>query len=290
MLMTKLLICPSERKEVALLSQGTPLANAPLLGQSLIEYWLSALACAGIQKALILAADRPEEIQTQVGDGARWGLELKVIPESRELTPAQALIKYGTEFGPVPISDAISLVDHLPGLAEYPLFDSYASWFAGLRRWMPQAITPDRVGVRRLRSNVWVGTDSHVSPGARLRAPCWVGRHVFVGAGAVVGPNAVLEDGVIVEPSAEVAHSWVGPDTFVGQLGHIVDSLAWRDILINCRTGSIAQVADPFLLCALRRPRRIGANKWLARIAELYARNKEDLSMIWRHLLVRKQG
>src|SRR5262245_50481217 len=111
--MTKLLICPSERKGVAFLSQGAPLVSAPLLGQSVLEYWLSALACSRVQNVLILAADRPEELQAQVGNGARWGLDLKVIAESRELTPAQALIKYAPEFGPVPPPDAISVVDHL---------------------------------------------------------------------------------------------------------------------------------------------------------------------------------
>jgi len=213
-----------------------------------------------------------------------------VITESRELTPAQAVIKYAPEFGPVPPPDAITVLDHLPGLPEYPLFVSYGSWFAGLRRWMPRAITPDRVGVRKLKSGVWVGTDAHIASGARLRPPCWIGRHVFVGTRAVVGPNAIIEDGVIVEPSAEVTRSWVGPDTFVGQLGRIVDSLAWHDTLINRRTGSVAQVPDPFLLCALRQPRRRRSAGWLARLAGLYARNKDEVSVIWRHLLLRKEG
>lgn len=290
MLMTKLLICPSAREGVGFLSETAPLATVPLLGQGLLEYWLSALACSGVKNALVLAHDRPEQIQALAGTGERWGIDVKVIAQSRELTPAQALLKYAAEFGPVPAPDAISVLDHFPGDPDHPLFCSYAAWFEALRHWMSRAITPDRVGMRELQPGVWVGTDSHISPDAQLRAPCWIGRHVFVGAGAVAGPEAIVEDGAFLEPAAEISGSCVGPDTFVGKLARIVDSIAWGDTLINWRTDSLAKVPDPFLLCALRQPRRGRTAGWFARLADVYARNKEDVAVMWKHLLLRKQG
>ena len=61
--MKALLICPSERPAVRLLAPNAPLSNVPLLGQSLLEYWLSHLACSGLTQALILAGDRPEKVR-----------------------------------------------------------------------------------------------------------------------------------------------------------------------------------------------------------------------------------
>jgi carbonic anhydrase/acetyltransferase-like protein (isoleucine patch superfamily) len=288
--MRKLLICPSPRNGVPFLSRDLPLANIPLLGQSLLEYWLSTLAIGGVKQVLMLAHDRPELALEVVGAGERWGLEATVVNESRELTAAEALLKYAAELEGVPALDAIAVLDHFPGLPEQPLFVSYERWFAAIRCWMPAALMADRVGVNEALTGVWKGCHTHVSPQADLRPPCWIGQHVFVGAHAVVGPGAILEDGSFVEPGAELAESWVGPDTFVGQFAQIKNSLAWGSTLVNWQTGSEAQVADPFLLCAVRRSRRKRTLGWFRKLSDLYERNKTDVEMLWKHLLLHKQG
>lgn len=288
--MRKLLICPSDRTGVPFLSQHVPLANAPLLGLSLLEYWLSALSISGIKKVLILAHDRPEFALEVTGEGERWGLEATILNESRELSAAEALLKYATEVDGVPAEEAISVLDHFPGAPDRPLFGNYQQWFEAIRTWMPSALMPDRVGVNEALPGVWKGCHAHVSPLAQLNSPCWIGQHVFVGANAIVGPGAILEDGSFVEPGAELAESWVGPDTFVGQFARIKGSLAWGNTLVNWQTGSEALVADPFLLCAVRRPRRKRTPGWFRRLSDLYERNKGDAGMFWKHLLLHKQG
>jgi NDP-sugar pyrophosphorylase family protein len=290
LLMTKLLICPSERNAVRFLSQRLPLANVPLLGQSLLEYWLSALAIAGVKKVIILAHDRPELALDVAGAGERWGLEARVVNESRELSAAEALLKHSPELDGVPAQDAITVLDNFPGLTEQSLFASYQSWFAALRRWMPSALMPDRVGMNEALPGIWKGCHAHVSPQAQLRSPCWIGQHVFVGAHAILGPGAILEDGCFVEPGAELIESWVGPDTFVGKYAQIKTSLAWGSTLLNWQTGSETQVADPFLLCALRRPRRRPAAGRFKKLTDLYERNKGEAGLLWKHLLLHKQG
>src|SRR5215213_7419644 len=105
--MKALLICPSERPNIKLLAERMPLAAVPLLGQSLIEYWLAYLAASGVQQVSILADDRPEYIETLVGNGARWGLVARVITESRELSAAQAILKYEAELNPAPHPNGI---------------------------------------------------------------------------------------------------------------------------------------------------------------------------------------
>jgi hypothetical protein len=286
--MKTLLICPEERPAVALLQQEAPLAAVPFLGQTLIEYWLSALASAGQQKVLVLASDRPDAVEEIVQDGSRWGLTAEVLRESRELTPAQAQLKHGRALDPVRPNDSIHVLDHFPGCREQPLFDSYAGWFQAVTAWMPKARTPDRVGVREIRPGVWVGIRARVSPRAELHAPCWIGNGALIGAGAIIGPDTIVEDGGFVEPMVELVRTVVGPNTFVGRFGRLVDSVAWTDTLIRWPTGSAAKVPDPFLLCALRRPRRSSGATWRDRLTELLARNKEEVSWVGKHLLVHK--
>ena len=288
--MKALLICPSERPGVRQLSEAGPLATVPLLGRSMLEYWLSHLAAQGCSRVLVLAHDRPEHVKALAGDGGRWGLAVEVLEESRELAPAMAMLKYAPELEPVPSSGSITVLDHFPTAPERPLFGSYRALFEGLVHWMSRAITPDRVGMKQVAPALWLGMHSHVSPQARLNPPCWIGEKVFVGAGAVLGPDAIVESGTFIEPGAEVVRSCVGPDTFVGRLARLSHSVVLGPVLLDWASGSETIVPDPFLLCALWRMRPSRGASWLARAAELYACNKEDVVLLWKHLLLHKEG
>lgn len=271
MLMKTILICPAERPEVPLLSAETPLAVAPALGEGLVEYWLSHLACAGVKEVVVLANDRPEEVRKVVDNGSRWGLTAVVKEEPRELTPEQASEKYG--------SPAV-VMDHFPGLPTHPLFNDYEHWFKALEAWMPRAKTPHRVGVRELSPGVFVGLHGHIARDARLCAPCWLGDHVYVGPGALIGPGTVLENGAFIEPKAEIRSSVIGPATFVGEYVQITNSLAWGDTILNRETGLANKVFDAFLLCSLhpRRPAPKGT-PLLDRVADWLTRWQEDQGM-----------
>ena len=288
--MKALLICPTDRGNFNLVTELSPLATIPLLGQSLLEYWLSYLALSGVKDVSILASDRPELTAKIIGNGARWGINAGVISETRELTPAQALLKYEDRLNPAPMPNGVTVLDHFPALAQHSLFSNYRDWFTALLAWMPRASTPDRVGVRELQPGVWVDLHAHISKKAQLRAPCWIGKKVLVGDCAVVGPNAVLEDRSFVEPGVEVSNSVIGPDTFVGRYSEIRSSVAWGSTLINWKNGSAARVPDPFLLCSLRRPVSGDTQGWFARLADLYSRNKADAQLVWKHFLMNKEG
>jgi hypothetical protein len=190
-----------------------------------------------------------------VGDGARWGLQIEVVPEVRELTLEEARAKYHLSEPRLAAPEDAQLMDHLPELPDYPLFTSYANWFAALQAWMPRAATADRIGLRQLQPGVWAGLHARISPEAELRAPCWMGDHVQVEAGAVIGPNAVLENGVFVERDARVSHSAVGPETFIGNLTEVRSSIVMDSTLVSWKLDSCIKVHDTFLLCPLARRR-----------------------------------
>jgi len=288
MLMKHLLICPSERPAVSLLAREQPLAAIPLLGQSLLEYWLSSLAASGVKEVIVLAHDRPKQVQDAVGNGSRWGINLELIEESRELSPAQALLKYASELDGNQV--AITVLDRFPGEPEVDLWSSYRDLFGALLKWMPKSRTPDRVGVKEISPGVWVGSHSVVSPKVTLLGPCWIGNHVHLSGGSVIGPNAIVEDGSFLEAQLEISNSCIGPNTFLGKYARVMGSFAYGSTLLDWHSEVVTEVPDPFLMCALRHQGQGRAARWFARASELYSRNKEEAGMLWKQLLLNKEG
>jgi len=248
-----LLICPDERASVAVLAESGPLSNIPILGKSLVRYWLEHLETLGAKEVLVLAADRPDEVRFGIGNGARWGLGVIVRPDKRERTLDEARAKYQANDRAtwLPAPNDVILMDHLPSLPQLPLLTSYADWFAAVRAFMPRALTPDRIGIQELKPGVRVGLHTHVASGAKLVGPCWIGERARIEAGATIGPNAVLEEEVFIARGAEVSQSVIGPKTFVGQFTEVRNSIAWGSMLVNWGRDSCLKVADEFLLCSL---------------------------------------
>ncbi|HTB79493.1 MAG TPA: anti-sigma factor antagonist [Opitutaceae bacterium] len=251
--MKALLICPDQRPEVALLAESRPLAVVPLLGKCLVEYWIEYLVALGVREILITASDRPAQVRAMVGDGTRWGLPIAVVAESRELSAEQASEKYCAPPDGLPPVVVVRM-DHLPGRPGQHLFESYAAWFAGLQAWMPRAQTLERIGQCEVQPGVWVGLRTRIDPAARLLAPCWLGDYVRVNGASVIGPNAILEDGVVVAAGAHVAQSVIGPATFVGAQTRVENSIAHHHTLINWTSNSCLRVPDAFWLSSLREP------------------------------------
>ena len=249
--MKSLLICPADRSSVQLLAEDGPLALAPLLGKSVIACWLETLVARGVKEVIVLANDRPHEIRAVVGDGSRWGLKIELVPQARELSVEEAARKYRGDGAGWAGGEDVILMEYLPGLPEYPLFESYGGWFAAVQAFLPRAVTPDRIGAREVEPGVWVGLHAQIDPTALLHAPCWVGEHALIGAGAIIGPRAIVEDRVVVEEGARVTESIVGPETFVGELISVQNSLAHGSTLINWMTASSVTVPDAFFLCSL---------------------------------------
>jgi hypothetical protein len=267
MLMKALLICPHERPGVALLAEKEPLAVLPVCGGRLIEYWLEHLATLGARSVIVLASDRPEEVRAIVRDGRKWGLQAEVIPETHELSREEARAKYQSNLhGWLPAPTDALIVDRLPNQTACA-FDSYESWFNAIQQFSRQPLSPTRIGLRELQPGIWVGLRPRISANAALRAPCWLGDDVHVGANAVVGPNAVIENRSLIETGAEIADSIVAAETFVGAFTELRDSVATGNLLINWRSGSHVNVPDPFLLGELAaRPFNFSATAFLGRM------------------------
>jgi NDP-sugar pyrophosphorylase family protein len=291
--MKSMLICPAEQAGIPALSLTIPLALVPLAGKNILEYWLEHLIAQGMKEVTVLASDRAEQIQAFVGKGGRWGINAEVIVEPCALSVHFARTKYQLDSKAewLDQTNDVVLMDRLPGLSQYPLFKDYAGWFAGLQTFLPRAAITNRIGVHEINPGIWVGRRTRISPSAQLIGPCWIGERVSIGPLATIGPMAVLEDRVMVETGSEIAHSVVGPDTMVGRLTEVRNSIALGEPLVNWKTNSCVTVPDPLLLSALKGRRSASqSNSWMAQLSSLYTRNKDDFQMLWKHFPSKKGG
>lgn len=285
--MKVLLICPADRPTVSCLAENAPLALTPLLGRSVLEYWIESLVPLGVTEVLVLASDRPHEIRRALGQGARWGIQVTVLPQNRELSVAEArrLYREAGDTNWLPGQDVI-LAEYLPGHPEQLLFESYAGWFAAIQGFLPHAVTPGRIGVKEVQPGIWVGLHTHVAEGAQLHAPCWIGENVVIAENTSIGPGAVIENHAVIERGVQIRHSTVGLDTFVGRNICLQNSLAHGSVVVNWENDSCLQVPDDFLLCSLteRRAARQGSGvvgRTLAAAAMLVTSPIALAVMVW---------
>ena len=113
-----------------------------------------------------------------------------------------------------------------------------------------------RLRMKQMQPGIWVGRRARIAPSAKLLGPCWIGDNAKIGPDVTIGPMAFLEDEVVADEACEIINSWVGPETFVGKLIRIEDSLAWGSDLINWKKSSYLHVPDAFLMCSRARARR----------------------------------
>lgn len=263
--MNALLICPSDRTHVRWLAEHEPLCAMPIAGRSLLEYWLCTLALENVQRVLVLADDRVEMVEDLAKQGSPWGIKVEVRRETSEFTPAQALAEFQKLFGATPPNKNVAVLDHFPGMAQFPMFISYAGWFDAVQSWLPRARTPDRVGAREVSPQVWVGLRTRISPKAILRGPCWIEDDVVINDRAIIGPQTVIERGAFIDSEARVSASYVGPDTYVGRFSEVTKCVARGNTLVSWQSASAIQVPDRFVLSSLRQ-QRPPEQSWLARM------------------------
>jgi hypothetical protein len=250
--MKAVLICPLKREDVRFLKRQQPLALVPLLGRTVLDLWLTELASRGMKKVIISAADRPEEIRWFVGRGEQWGLSATVVPEREELSVEEAKAKYETTTsdGLVETLSHVIVMDTLPTRPEIRLWESSARWFEALTS-SQRFCLPDRVGMKEISEGIFVHVRAQIAKGAQLTAPVWIDA-CWVGDHCKIGPNVILEARTIVDDGAEVADSFVGPDTYVGAMTEVRESIAWGRGLLKWTTGSFTEISDDFLLGDLR--------------------------------------
>ena len=86
------------------LTDHTPKPLLPVAGKPLIEYHIEALAVADIHDLVINHAHLGERVEQLLGDGSRWGVEIKYSPEAEALGTGGGIFKALPLLGPQPFT------------------------------------------------------------------------------------------------------------------------------------------------------------------------------------------
>jgi hypothetical protein len=234
-----ILNCAVDGSAVPALCSKRPLVLAPFLGATVLEHALAALAASGVKRVQLKLAGHEKDILRIVGGGEAWGLQVEVAGNG---SPNEGFRDART-----------ATLETLPQLPDLWLWRSYRAWYGAQLELLP-LLAQQRVGMRQIAKDIFVGLRSQVAPNSRLVGPCWIGANVFIGSDAVIGPGTVVEDGCYIEDGAEVTGSLIGPETYVGKVTEVRNSFACGSDLLHLDTGSLTEVADGFLLGSLRQP------------------------------------
>src|SRR3954470_6112684 len=92
--MKTILICPNQANGIPVLADTKPTASLPFLGESFLSYWLEYLANRKATEVRLVTSDDVDGIRRFLGNGSRWGVNLELFHEVRELSPAEARKRY----------------------------------------------------------------------------------------------------------------------------------------------------------------------------------------------------
>lgn len=263
------IICPDHRESAGFARRIRPLALLPVLGRSLLDLWLEHLAAAGVKHATILAADRPHEIRHAVDQGGKWGLSVTVLSVKREPSIEETRQRFTGKDSAGRVPNIITL-DTLPDMPHKQLWESSAALHDILHHRLLVTPAESHLTMREVAPKVHVSTRARVSATAKIEGPVWIGPQVIIGDNAQILAGSVIEEAAYIDRGAIVGDSWVGPNTYVGALTSVQNSFAWGGGIENWRHGSFLEITDDFLLTNLtHKPFGGVRSNWMVRIAGL---------------------
>ncbi|GAA5525779.1 N-acetylmuramate alpha-1-phosphate uridylyltransferase [Microbulbifer aestuariivivens] len=80
-------------KRMRPLTEQTPKPLLPVAGKPLIEHALERLAAIGVRRVVINLGHLGEKIRARLGDGERWGLDIRYSVEEQPLETAGGILK-----------------------------------------------------------------------------------------------------------------------------------------------------------------------------------------------------
>lgn len=107
------------------------------------------------------------------------------------------------------------------------------------------------VNGREVDPGIWLSRNVMLHPTAQLLAPVYIDEDCSIGAGARIGPHAVVGNGCVLDARCTVTNSVIFPGSYVGEALELEDVLVDKNRLINARFGAAVTIPDQFLLGSL---------------------------------------
>lgn len=106
------------------------------------------------------------------------------------------------------------------------------------------------------RDGTSIGYNVQIPPSVELRPPFIIGNDCRFHAIAVIGPNAVIGNRVIVDSQTELSDSVVLDGTYLGRNLKIQRKIVTGTKIISPDSGAVVEITDPWLLARLDKPSR----------------------------------
>lgn len=286
---TAVIVADQAGSSLSPLSDDIGVAMLPLLGKSLLVHAVEDLAQAGLRQVLVVAGSFTRTVSRCLGDGRRWGLDIKVV-EGRddESWSDHPLLVVRADFARPPLVRAF--LDQAAQASQGRLRAVASGTECGIDLWRPgvsgvaeihlneacrlvdgfsafhQAnldALDGRFGGLLIDGRAIVDEDGDeliAGRGSRVEARSLTQGHAYVGAFTRIASTSrllghvVIGEGAVIEPGTRIQDSIVMPGTYVGADLDVRGAIVAPGRLIAADTGIVTEIADPFLLGRVTSP------------------------------------
>lgn len=105
-------LAAGEGRRLDPLTNRRPKPMVPVANQPILEYVVSAIADAGIDRIVLVVGYQEERIRNHFGDGNEWGIEIEYVVQEKQLGTAHAILQVESAVtGPFLVMNGDRLVD-----------------------------------------------------------------------------------------------------------------------------------------------------------------------------------
>ncbi|CAA7627704.1 hypothetical protein MCP1_70053 [Candidatus Terasakiella magnetica] len=280
---TTVILADQSGPSLSPLSDGIGVAMLPLLGKPLLVHTIEDLAQAGLREVLVVAGSFTRAISRCLGDGRRWGMNIKVVEgrgdESWSDHPLlvvradivrQPLVGAFLELASQAVEGRMRALANgqecgidlwrpgVAGVAEIHLdeacrvVDGFPAFhlanMEALDGRFSGLLIDGRAIVDEDGDELIAGRGSRVDAKSLTRGRAYVGAFTRIASTSRLLGHVVIGQGVVIEPGTRIENSIILPGTYVGADLDVRGAIVAPGRLIAADTGIITEIADPFLL------------------------------------------
>lgn len=213
------LILPNYAQYDTLIKSPLPFGLWQVGDLPLLYHWLDFAINQGASSVNIISPDRPNSVRQYMEEATLWPLKWNIITDESNLSESP----YYTVCSIPGSSKASPLIQSDWELIEH--------WQFCIQEWL----NTNNPNSNEASNAFSVGRFCSIHPTVKLRMPVWIGDYVSVGPGCVIGPNAVINEGCILEGPSSVKHAAILPNTFLAGNTELNNAILIGSMLINLK-------------------------------------------------------
>lgn len=263
----------------------------PVNGKPLIQYWCEHLNLLGIREVHIVVRHFPEQMRRFIGNGERWGLDIKIstIPEtmddngllkflkpvisattllaSQTCLPVKLLegLDLSADFNAERVSadqagslfQTVALVgspDVIKVIDSEKVFDIHSAhqlWQANMDMLQGKLVDPLALGFEG-EKGLATQVGVQIRPGFKFLAPCSIGRHSMLGNKVFIGPQVVIGSNCIIDQRSRMQQSVIFDDTYIGTHSELNRVMVDGSMVYQVDSDMTTWVDDPAIIGTTR--------------------------------------